>query len=88
MSPLRNNDKLKEPKVTCTICSKELTRKYIKKPMEIHNDKDHLKAVAAKKVGEIMIKNLMSDIVKAAADVIDKDERHLIASAEDQEEKE
>ena len=45
-----NIDKLKKSKVPCTICSKELTKQYMKNHMDkVHIDKDRLKAVSAKK---------------------------------------
>ena len=81
-------DKLKEPKVPCTICSKELTKKYMKNHMDkIHIDKDHQK-VAAKRGGVMLINDLMSDIIQVAVTDINKVEEELIASAEDQEEDE
>ena len=57
-------DKLKESKVRCTICSKELTKQYMKKHMDkVHMDKDRLKAAAVNKGGLFIIKDLMSDII-------------------------
>ena len=88
MSPPTIIDKLKEPKVPCTICSKELTKKYMKNHMDkIHIDKDHQK-VAAKRGGVMLINDLMSDIIQVAVTDINKVEEELIASAEDQEEDE
>ena len=89
MSPITNIDKPKEPKVPCTICSKELTKKYMKDHMnKIHIDKDHQKVAASKRGGVMLINDLMSDIIQGAVNDIKKVETELIASVEDQEEDE
>ena len=81
MSRIGYVDKLKEPKVPCTICSKELTKKYMKNHMDkIHIDKDHQK-VAAKRGGELLINDLMSDIIQVAVNDTKTVEKDIIAAA-------
>ena len=81
MSPQSNNDKAKELKEQCTVCSKPLTKKYMTTHMKIHKDKGQaIKAAAAK----ILVNDLMTDMIQKAVEERKVDNDNLVASQKDQ----
>ena len=82
MSPQFNNDKAKELKEQCIVCSKPLTKKYMATHMKIHKDKGQANKAAATK---ILVNDLMTDMIQKAVEERKVDEEDLVASRKDQE---